>query len=195
MSLQNDSIGKFHAGGPGYRFGARSAFTWEMISVPPMLRVFHSTARGKWSGCWSSTVIIPSDITNYENQAGLPNVPLQNVLIDCFNGTPGGNNGEVALDIEMAIAMAPGLSNVIVYEGPNGGNIVDMLNRMATDNLAKQISSSWLIGDNPVSTRHYKLWPRRGSHFFRLPAMTARIIRESANGRTTRTSRSLAEQL
>jgi hypothetical protein len=36
--------------------------------------------------------------------------------------------------------MAPGLSQVLVYEGmiPN-----DVLNQMATDNLAKQLSSSW----------------------------------------------------
>lgn len=29
-----------------------------------------------------------SDITYYENKAGLPNVPLQNVLLDGFNGSP-----------------------------------------------------------------------------------------------------------
>jgi subtilase family serine protease len=107
-----------------------------------------------------------SDITNYEHQAGLTNVPLQNVLIDSFNGKAGGNNGEVALDIEMAIAMAPGLSNVVVYEEQNGGNIVDMLNRMLTDNLAKQISSSWLIGDNASFDTIYKLLAGQGQSFF-----------------------------
>jgi hypothetical protein len=37
---------------------------------------------------------------------------------------------------------------VTVYEEQNGGNIADMLNRMASDNLAKQISSSWALGDD-----------------------------------------------
>jgi len=107
-----------------------------------------------------------SDITNYEYQAGLTNVPLQNVLIDSYSGNAGVNNAEVALDIEMAIAMAPGLSKVIVYEERNGGNIVDMLNRMATDNLAKQISSSWAIGNNASFDPAYKQFATQGQSFF-----------------------------
>ena len=81
------------------------------------------------------------DIAAYEAQAGLPSVPLKTVLLDGFNGTPDGGNVEVALDIEMAISMAPGLSSVIVYEGFIPDSV---LNRMATDNLAKQLSASWL---------------------------------------------------
>ena len=73
-------------------------------------------------------------------------VPVQTVLLDGFSGAAGSDNTEVTLDIMMAAYMAPGLSKVIVYEGttPN-----DILNRMATDNLAQQISSSW--GYNPVN--------------------------------------------
>jgi len=82
----------------------------------------------------------PSDITDYENRAGLPNVPLVNVLLNGFNGSAGFANVEVALDIEVAIAMAPGISQVIVYEGFIQ---TDIINRIATDNLAKQISCSW----------------------------------------------------
>ena len=80
-----------------------------------------------------------SDITVYENLAGLPNVLLTNVFLNGFNGEPDGNNIEVALDIYMAISIAPGLSGVIVYQGhtPN-----DILNRMATDNAARQLSCS-----------------------------------------------------
>jgi kumamolisin len=88
------------------------------------------------------------DITNYENiigaTVGTTNyVPLTNVVVGGF--TPGtANNGEVALDIEMAIAMAPKLSRVIVYEKNSVSS--SLLNRIATDNLAKQVSSSWLVG-------------------------------------------------
>jgi subtilase family serine protease len=73
-------------------------------------------------------------------------VPVQTVLLDGVSGAAGSDNTEVTLDIMMAAYMAPGLSKVIVYEGttPN-----DILNRMATDNLAQQISSSW--GYNPVN--------------------------------------------
>ncbi len=87
------------------------------------------------------------DITSYETRANLPNVPVQIVKLDGFNGvpTPGHNsgNGEVALDIQMVISMAPGLSKVIVYEAGPMGSGNDILNRMATDNQAKQLSSSW----------------------------------------------------
>ena len=85
-----------------------------------------------------------NDIAAYKTQAGLPDVPITNVLISGYSGAAGGNNSEVALDIEMALAMAPGLSAVVVYESTNTWTgYVSMLNRMATDNLAKQISSSW----------------------------------------------------
>ena len=52
-----------------------------------------------------------SDITYYESQAGLPNVPLINVLVDGASGHPSGGGGEVevCLDIETAISMAPGV--------------------------------------------------------------------------------------
>jgi len=109
-----------------------------------------------------------SDITNYESLAGLPNVPLSNVLLDNFSGFPGRNNDEVALDIEMVIAMAPGLAGVIVYEETNnpGGFPIDILNRMATDNLASQLSSSWNIGDNLMAQSTYQQFQSQGQSFF-----------------------------
>ena len=88
-----------------------------------------------------------SDITYYESLAGRSNITLTNVLLDGFTGAPTGNGGEVevSLDIEMAMSMAPGISNIIVYEAGPYGNWHDILNRMATDNLAKQLSCSWYI--------------------------------------------------
>ena len=64
-----------------------------------------------------------SDITSYEFVAGLPNVPVSAVLLDGYNGAAGDGNGEVSLDIEMAISMAPGLSQVLVYEGSSTDDI------------------------------------------------------------------------
>jgi subtilase family serine protease len=108
-----------------------------------------------------------NDIALYESQAGLSNaVVLTNVLIDSFSGAAGSDNVEVALDIEMAVAMAPALSKVIVYEESNGGNIADLLNRMVSDNAAKQISSSWLIGDDPSFDIAYKQMAAQGQSFF-----------------------------
>jgi uncharacterized repeat protein (TIGR03803 family) len=106
-----------------------------------------------------------NDISEYEDLAGLPSVPLTKVLVNGFNRSPGSNNGEVALDIEMVISMAPGLASVIVYEGRNG---IDILNRMATDNLARQLSSSWSFGNSVDATREqiFQQFAAQGQSFF-----------------------------
>jgi uncharacterized repeat protein (TIGR01451 family) len=107
-----------------------------------------------------------NDITMYESQAGLTNVPVTNVYLDSYNGAAGGNNLEVALDIEMCIAMAPGLNSVIVYEGtiPN-----DILNQMAIDNQAKQLSSSWTWSgypDTPPMEQIFQQYAAQGQTYF-----------------------------
>ena len=109
-----------------------------------------------------------SDIRYYEAQAGLPSVTLSNVLLNGVTGRPSGSGGEVevCLDIEMAISMAPGLSMVIVYEGANWH---DILNRMASDNLAKQISCSWYNPGGGADTVADQIWRQmaaQGQGFF-----------------------------
>ncbi len=84
-----------------------------------------------------------NDITNYANAIGATNVPLVIVPVNGGVGTPGGGNVEVALDIEMVLSMAPGISNIYVYEAPNPSPWVDMLSAIANDNLAKQVGCSW----------------------------------------------------
>jgi uncharacterized repeat protein (TIGR03803 family) len=113
-----------------------------------------------------STGYYASDITAYETIAGLPSVTLSNVLVNGFSGRPSDGNMEVALDIDVAISMAPGLSSVIVYEGrtPN-----DILNRMATDNLARQLSSSWTwsgYGNQETTEQIFQQFAAQGQSFF-----------------------------
>jgi hypothetical protein len=104
-----------------------------------------------------------SDVTAYRQLAALPNVPLKNILLDDFNGAPGGNNDEVALDIDMATSIAPGLAAILVYEG----NVPDdILSRIATDNLAKQISASWLYPVDPVTEQIFLQFAAQGQSFF-----------------------------
>jgi len=129
------------------------------------------TGAGQAVGLLQFDGYTPSDITYYESQAGLPNVPLVNVLVDGATGTPSGSGGEVevSLDIEMAISMAPGLAQVIVYMAPNPSPFADLLNRMATDNLAKQLSCSWYIsggGPDPVADQIFQQMAAQGQSFF-----------------------------
>lgn len=68
-------------------------------------------------------------------------VPIQNVLLDGADGTPvQGDDAEEVLDIAQAIGMAPGLSAVRVYIGTSDA---DILNAIAAENLAQQVSISW----------------------------------------------------
>ncbi len=112
------------------------------------------TGTGQRVGLFEADGYYAVDIANYEAYESQPQVTLQNVLIDGFSGAPGAVNAEVATDIEMAIAMAPGLSSVVVFEctntvsGTNSGGTeiqywLDTLDRMASSNQIKQFSSSW----------------------------------------------------
>ncbi len=98
------------------------------------------TGSGQTVGLVEFDGFYASDVQANFAAAGLPAVPMQTVLLDGVSGTPGANNPEDTLDIMMAAYMAPGLSKIIVYEGASWDSV---LNRMATDNLAKQLSSSW----------------------------------------------------
>ena len=58
------------------------------------------------------------------------------------------DDSEQVIDIEMAISMAPGLKEVLVYVGDKD---VSIFNRMAADNSAKQLSCSWGWNDDESS--------------------------------------------
>ena len=90
-----------------------------------------------------------SDVQLYFQTLNQPlNVPVTGVSL---NGSPltcpptSCDDSEQALDIEMAISVAPGLSQVVVYVGRSD---VSILNRMAADNTSKQLSCSWGWSDN-----------------------------------------------
>ena len=69
-------------------------------------------------------------------------------MLDGFDGVPttGPDSGEseVALDIEKAMAMAPGLSKIMVFEGGPNGFQNDILNSMAANSAVKK--SMLLLG-------------------------------------------------
>ena len=81
-------------------------------------------------------------------------VAINNVLIDGATAGSDGDDGEQVLDIVQAAAMAPGMTQVRVYIAPGTTSIgvgdKDMFNKMATENITKQISCSW--GWNPDDT-------------------------------------------
>ena len=110
-----------------------------------------------------------NDIAAYASQIGLSNGP--SIVVVPIDGgvptpTPFGNP-EVSLDIDMILSMSPGVGTIYVYEAPNPSPYPDLLNRMANDNNARQLSSSWGgFGPDPVSEQIYQQMDAQGQSFF-----------------------------
>ena len=81
-----------------------------------------------------------SDVQSYFTKLGQQlSVPINGVSLNgvSLNCPPQScDDSEQAIDIEIAISMAPGLSQVVVYVGSND---VSIFNRMAADNTSKQL--------------------------------------------------------
>jgi len=103
-----------------------------------------------------------SDIMNYAIIAGLPSVPVQAILLDGYDGSPGSGNDEVSLDIEMAMAMAPGLAAIYVFEGTSTD---DILNAMAANSQIKQLSASWGYTIDATTEQIFKQFAAQGQTF------------------------------
>jgi len=104
-----------------------------------------------------------SDITAFESATGAPNVPVVAVLLDGYAGGPGSGNTEVSLDIEMAIGMAPGLQEVLVFEGEYTD---DILSSMATYSpLPKQLSASWTYTTDATSDNLFMEMAAQGQSY------------------------------
>ncbi|MGO9371098.1 MAG: PKD domain-containing protein [Syntrophobacteraceae bacterium] len=105
------------------------------------------TGSGQSVGLFEFSSYNASDVQTYfSNVKQTLNVPVNGVSTDgsglsCTATSCGDAEPEVALDIEEAISMAPGLSQVLVYVAESSDP--DIFNRMALDNIAKSLSCSW----------------------------------------------------
>jgi len=85
-----------------------------------------------------------ADIKAYFTNLGQTlTVPVNGVSVDAVPlscVSPACDDTEQSIDIEQVIGMAPGLKQVLVYAG---NTPIDILNQMATDNIAKSLSNSY----------------------------------------------------
>ena len=152
--------------GPG---GGYMGYDFRAVYLPGVTGL---TGAGQVVGLVEFDGYYANDISMYESLSGLPSVTLTTVLLDGFDGFPttgpSSGNSEVALDIEMAISMAPGLSKVIVYEAGPSGNPNHIFSRMVSDNQAKQLSCSWGWGGGPDATadQFFQQMAAQGQSFF-----------------------------
>ncbi|MGK5084692.1 S53 family peptidase [Bdellovibrionota bacterium FG-1] len=117
------------------------------------LNVVAETGAGQTLALFELDGYRSSDVTTYKNTFGIsPGVPLQNILVAGFNGSAGPGAAEVTLDIDLMMALAPHAAKIIVYEGPNSdAGVIDVYQRIANDNAAKQVSTSWGIPETYAS--------------------------------------------
>ncbi len=113
----------------------------------------------------------PADVKGYETQFGLPPLKPHAILLDGFNGVPTASNGEVetALDIEVALAMAPGLANIAVFEGENHDSILTAMTSSPFDdppNFCHQLSASWTFSVDATSQQLVDEMALQGQSFF-----------------------------
>ncbi|MFZ0732166.1 MAG: S53 family serine peptidase [Candidatus Sulfotelmatobacter sp.] len=106
-----------------------------------------------------------ADVLSYFSSLSQPlNVPIVNVLVGvdgvCSSTEPSPgpcDDGEEAIDIQQAIAMAPNLSALIVYEAYSAStDALSAYTQAATDNIAKQLSISFGWGGTPGSEPGYE---------------------------------------
>lgn len=129
---------------------------------------------GQVVGLLSLDGYYPGDISNYETRSGFPAVPIQNVYLNGFTGTPsttGFGNLETSMDMELAIAMAPGMSTLNVYGiRYSSPNIDEVLNEMANptqgEQLPHQISTSYSVVYDPSVYQSFQQMAAQGQTFF-----------------------------
>jgi len=124
------------------------------------------TGAGQTVGVFSFEGYNTEDVGLYYTLTGETphDVPISNVLVNGFSGECGDcDDGEQVLDIVNVIGMAPGISQLLFYEGDSGP---DVLNQMATDNIAKVLSCSWGSSDmGHVADPIYEQFQAQGQTF------------------------------
>ncbi len=133
-------------GGGGGIFGSQVAYIPSQFSRAYNYDGLHSAGlqgEGQTVGVFELDGYSLSDVQAYTQCFGGGSVPIQNVVLDGFNGQPGAGAVEVELDMELILSMAPKLAKLIVYEAPNttqGYN--DEFARIVSDRTPV-ISVSW----------------------------------------------------
>jgi subtilase family serine protease len=140
-SAQASAIGKTGSG-PGGQYVASDMRAAYYGSGP-------LTGQGQTVGLFEFAGYNTADVKTYFKNlkqtitVKVKGVSLNGVSLKCPPSTC--DDSEQVIDIEMAIGMAPGLKEVLVYVGSKDASI---FNQMAVDNTAKTLSCSWGWTDN-----------------------------------------------
>jgi subtilase family serine protease len=140
---------------------------------------------GQIVGVFSLDDYYSSDIVSYESLASVPNVSITKKIV---YGSPTGfynYAGEVSMDIEAVIAMAPGCQ-VYVYEAYFGGtaaSLDNILQAMSSDTQVKQFTSSFSFNMTSITELNYYLkLESQGQSFFQASGDNGAYAAGTLNG-------------
>jgi hypothetical protein len=150
--------------GPGGQFYG-SDFRAAYYGTGPLTGAGQATALIEF-GQWNV-----ADVQAYFTAVGqTTSVPI---ILELSGGTSGAcpgacDDGEEANDVIQILSMAPGANALIVYEDTSNNADINMFDAYATDNIAKQISMSFGIGDgNAVADeQEFLKMHTQGQNFF-----------------------------
>ena len=108
-----------------------------------MYKQFNDQGQGETIALFEQSAYIKNDIYQYTKMFGLPYPDLENIPV--LGGTTDHSGAiETELDIELALAAAPKVKHVLVYEsGFSDLETVAQYQQIASDNRADTISTSW----------------------------------------------------
>jgi len=112
----------------------------------------------------------PPDVRSYESLTGAPNIPIISVLEPNPPGSPGLDNAEFSLDLDMIIAMAPGINAINVYFYDGSLTDEEIYQEMAFPTLGEtrpnQISTSFACDIGAASVSYFEQMAAQGQSFF-----------------------------
>jgi kumamolisin len=98
--------------------------------------------QGQTVAIFELTNYLPADITYFQDCTGKHDT-ISSIDVDGGNGLDPYAEVEADLDIEVVATLAP-YANIDVYQGPNSeAGVVDTYDRIATDDTAKVVTTSW----------------------------------------------------
>jgi subtilase family serine protease len=133
-----------YGGGPGFFGGGLTPSQVRGIYDANPLINSGITGTGQTTGVFELSTYSISDIKQYVTYYNLKPVGK---LINVNVGTPGsGGADEVELDVDLQVALASKVADFYLYNAPNtNSGVVNEYARIASDNLAKSVSTSWGI--------------------------------------------------
>jgi len=114
-----------------------------IYNVAPVYKQLKDKGHGTTLALFELSGYTANDIEAYTDQFGLPNAKLVDKKV-LGGATNNSGAGEVELDIELQIALAPRADKFLVYQAPNTelGSLAEY-QQIANDNKADAISTSW----------------------------------------------------